>query len=376
MAWSEKRSKCHTFFKQSKLQITKWLNEYGVVCSFFACSLDTYTWAQMPNLGRKPSPRYFHSCVMHVNKLFLYGGYSGSQRLSDMYAYDFETNHWSEVDCTNGDAPSGRSSLVAQVHENNLYIFGGYNGTSVLNDMYKCRLRPIGVPSPSLLNDFRRLIDDVETSDVCFLVEGREVHAHRAILAVRSQYFRAMLFNGYLRESSVNAPVEIKDVSYSVFLKVLEYLYTDTVCDASLDVGIHLMVVSELFMLDRLKGICEDIIRGEINVDNVISVLVASHQHNALGLKEIALEFLLRHLSEYKIQAGLTDLKAEPDLLIEILKLSSLHPVTPSPRRHTSPSERPASHPRPMVRSTPEMFHPHIQQDYMPFGGMDWNGGR
>jgi leucine-zipper-like transcriptional regulator 1 len=79
----------------------------------------------MPNLGSSPSPRYFHSCVMHSNKLLMYGGYSGSQRLADMYVYDFETNHWSEIDCSNGEAPGGRSSLVAQVHENNLYIFAG-----------------------------------------------------------------------------------------------------------------------------------------------------------------------------------------------------------------------------------------------------------
>ena len=34
-----------------------------------------------------------------------------------MYVYDFDTNHWSTIDCTHGDAPSGRSSLVAQVYE-------------------------------------------------------------------------------------------------------------------------------------------------------------------------------------------------------------------------------------------------------------------
>ena len=100
---------------------------------FFACDLTTYTWKEMPCLGTPPSPRYFHSCSLYGNKMFVYGGYSGSERLSDMYAYDFETNHWSEVDCTNGDAPSGRSSLVAQVYRNCMYIFGGYNGSVVLN---------------------------------------------------------------------------------------------------------------------------------------------------------------------------------------------------------------------------------------------------
>lgn len=283
---------------------------------FFACDLATYTWTEMPCLGTPPSPRYFHSCCLYGNKMYLYGGYSGNERLADMYAYDFETNHWSEVDCTNGDAPSGRSSLVAQVHENCLYIFGGYNGVTVLNDFYKFRLKPVSIPPSALVNDLSRLINNTEMSDVTFLVEGKEVHCNKAILAVRSEYFRVMLFSG-MRESQPAgggkesggkepAPIEISEVSHPVFLKVLEFLYTDTVRDISLEIGIHLLIASECFMLDRLKALCEDIIRRDVNEQNAIGILVASHQHNATGLKDIALEFILRHLNDPTIRIGLS----------------------------------------------------------------------
>lgn len=102
---------------------------------FFACDLTTYSWTQLPNYGTPPSPRYFHSCCLYANRLYLYGGYSGTERLADMYQYDFDTNHWSTIDCTAGDAPSGRSSLVAQVYE----VCGSFSlrffcpGTSSLN---------------------------------------------------------------------------------------------------------------------------------------------------------------------------------------------------------------------------------------------------
>mmetsp|Transcript_25862 Transcript_25862/g.37863 ORF Transcript_25862/g.37863 Transcript_25862/m.37863 type:complete len:612 (-) Transcript_25862:104-1939(-) len=299
---------------------------------FFACDLATYTWSEMPCLGSPPSPRYFHSCCLYGSKMYLYGGYSGSERLADMYAYDFDTNHWSEVDCTNGEAPSGRSSLVAQVYENSLYVFGGYNGVTVLNDFYKFRLKPVSVPPPALVHDMKRLLNQPELSDVTFLVEGKEVYANRAILAVRSEYFRVMLFSGGMRESASStneaaaAPIEMQDITYPVFLKVLEYLYTDTVFDISLEIGIHLLIVSERYMLDRLKSLCEDVIRRDIHVDNVISILVASHQHNASGLKDIALEYILQHLSEPSIVMGLEELRAEPDLLVEIIKRSTLNP--------------------------------------------------
>ncbi|KAL3942969.1 MAG: hypothetical protein SGBAC_002920 [Bacillariaceae sp.] len=335
---------------------------------FFACDLSTYTWTQMPSLGVTPSPRYFHSCCLYGHKMYLYGGYSGQTRLADMFVYDFETSHWSEVDCSNGQPPTGRSSLVTQVYENNLYVFGGYDGKKVLSDFYKFKLKPIGVPPMSLVNDFLKLVNQPETSDTTFIVEGQEVYAHRAILAVRSEYFRALLFNGLLRESvtadSETEPISIQDVSHSVFLKVLEYLYTDTIQEVTLELGMHLLIASEQFMLDRLKALCEDLIRREINVHNAINILVVSHQHNALGLKEIALSFILENLQERNVQIGLNDLKAEPDLLVEIIQMSSQR-VLPPPARPSPPNPQQQQHVDMVMNGGPQ------------FGvGDDWNAPR
>jgi hypothetical protein len=84
--------------------------------------------------------------------------------------------------------------------------------------------------------------------------------------------------------------------------------------------GIHLMIASEQFMLDRLKSLCEDVIRRDLDLDNCIGILVASHRHHASNLKEIALEYILRNLSHATIRNGLDNLKPEPDLLVEILQ--------------------------------------------------------
>lgn len=37
----------------------------------------------------------------------------------------------------------------------------------------------------------------------------------------------------------------LQDVSHSVFLKLLEYLYTDTLSDVTADQALHLLVASE-----------------------------------------------------------------------------------------------------------------------------------
>ena len=61
---------------------------YTVVSHFLWISdLSTYTWTELPCKGTPPSPRYFHSCCIHGNKLYTYGGYSGNERLADMFAY-------------------------------------------------------------------------------------------------------------------------------------------------------------------------------------------------------------------------------------------------------------------------------------------------
>jgi len=317
---------------------------------FFACDLSTYTWTEMPSKGTPPSPRYFHSCCLYGKKMYAYGGYSGSERLADMYAYDFETNLWSEVDCTHGDSPSGRSSLVAQVYKNSLYLFGGYDGEAVLNDFYKFRLKPVSIPPSAFVADMLKLMNDTEMSDTTFLIEGKEVHAHRAILAARSEYFKIMLFSGGMKESiqaqedaarNLSAkerdPIKIEDISFAVFSKVLEFLYTDVVQEFSLRIGISLLIASERFMLRRLKALCEELLIDHVCVDNVIGIFMKSHRYNATGLKDISLEYILKHLTNPIIMQGLNDLKSEPDLLVEILKRNAATPTVAQPQSPSGP---------------------------------------
>ena len=127
------------------------------------------------------------------------------------------------------------------------------------------------------------------------------------------------------------------------------------------------MMAAELFMLDRLKGICEDVIRSEITVENVVGVLMASHQHNATGLKQIALEVIVQNMTNPKIQAGLQLLESEGKLLIEIIKLQSLQPAassssSSSPRRvergrNDSPVRRPPAQPMTMASQPMDQFY-------------------
>merc|ERR1712038_1558220 len=105
-----------------------------------------------------------------------------------------------------------------------------------------------------------------------------------------------------------------------------------------------LLVTSEKFLLDRLKAMCEDAIRNHVTVDNVAGILLTSHQHNATGLKEIALEYILAKLNDPTIIKNLADLKSEPDLLIEIIRRNAnVLPLSQTNRYQSTPSSGPFS---------------------------------
>jgi len=58
------------------------------------------------------------------------------------------------------------------------------------------------------------------------IVEGRQVFAHKVVLALGSDKFRAMFTLGFKESSS--REIEIPDTSYDVFVALVEQLYTGT----------------------------------------------------------------------------------------------------------------------------------------------------
>ena len=67
------------------------------------------------------------------------------------------------------------------------------------------------------LADITGLLTDPKDSDVCFLVEGRELPAHKCILTARCEAFRGM-FNSAMREGNKGChQVEMPEVSFGAF---------------------------------------------------------------------------------------------------------------------------------------------------------------
>lgn len=67
---------------------------------------------------------------------------------------------------------------------------------------------------------------DMPFSDIKFKIHDKTLDAHKCILACKCTYFRAMFDNG-MKESQQKI-IEINNIGYQAFYRVIEYLYTDS----------------------------------------------------------------------------------------------------------------------------------------------------
>lgn len=82
-----------------------------------------------------PSPRHSHSAVVHNDSMYVFGGYDGSYR-SDFHEFDFVESSWRPV-FGSGRSPRARYRATACVHEDMMILFGGHDGTRHLSGMWK-----------------------------------------------------------------------------------------------------------------------------------------------------------------------------------------------------------------------------------------------
>lgn len=291
---------------------------------FYQFNFNTLEWSlvEVADQGPPPSSRDSHSAVIAGDSMYLFGGSTGSAR-NDLYSFSLTTNQWhqwSPVPGQSSDLPCPRFCHICEVHDNSLYVFGGYDGQRRLNDFWQFQLASeakIEIPESSLISDLRSFINDDKFSDVTFMVEGKPIHAHK-LMCVRCSYFQAM-FEGQMCEAEQKT-VTINNVNYRAFLAILEYLYTDDV-EIGMDLAMDLFVAADQFSIDRLKCLCEKKVLLSINVDNVASLLQAAHMHAAGGLRQSCMDFILRHFDEVSKTPAFVEMgRSNVELIFEILK--------------------------------------------------------
>ena len=76
---------------------------------------------------RRPSCRFGYVSILHDKKLILWGGFDGTRWLNDLWAFDFDSMTWNEIQQL-GTPPSRRSCPAWAKDEKFVYLHGGYDG--------------------------------------------------------------------------------------------------------------------------------------------------------------------------------------------------------------------------------------------------------
>jgi len=147
----------------------------------------TFTWSNIKTTGKSPSPRGYHTSNLVGSKVIVFGGSDGHECFNDIHILDLKTNHWSRIDADQpiprlshsstqvgsylfiigghdgikysrevlllnlvtmnwetrkvyGKVPSGRGYHTAVLYDSRIYVFGGYDGHHVFNEMYALEL--------------------------------------------------------------------------------------------------------------------------------------------------------------------------------------------------------------------------------------------
>ncbi|KAF3338834.1 BTB/POZ and MATH domain-containing protein 1-like isoform X1 [Carex littledalei] len=173
--------------------------------------------------------------------------------------------------------------------------------TSLVNQLVRPPFRE--APRWKIHSDLSKPLESGEGADVIFNVKGKLFLAHKCLLAARSPYFRAQFF-GLMKKPEAVQHLKVEDMEPTVFESLLRYIYTDIFPDieepcandrvqlSRTVLAEKLLLVANLYLIDQLKIICEDILRENISDDNVAQFLALAEQYNCGLLKDTCLGYL------------------------------------------------------------------------------------
>uniref|UniRef100_A0A452UWJ6 RCC1 and BTB domain containing protein 1 n=1 Tax=Ursus maritimus TaxID=29073 RepID=A0A452UWJ6_URSMA len=147
----------------------------------------------------------------------------------------------------------------------------------------------------TVAESLKKEFDSPETADLKFRIDGKYIHVHKAVLKIRCEHFRSM-FQSYWNED-MKEVIEIDQFSYPVYRAFLQYLYTDAV-DLPPEDAIGLLDLATSYCENRLRKLCQHIIKRGITVENAFSLFSAAVRYDAEDLEEFCFKFCINHLTE------------------------------------------------------------------------------
>ncbi|KAK6802655.1 hypothetical protein RDI58_000437 [Solanum bulbocastanum] len=192
-------------------------------------------------------------------------------------------------------------------------------------------LQPIQVPDSDMGSHFGMLLENMEGSDVVFIVAGEKFHAHKLVLTARSPVFRTELFDELMGDKQ---EIVVTDMEPRVFKAMLHFIYRDSLVDEEIEdtssssipsvtdtLTAKLLAAADRYDLTRLRRVCESHLCKHISVNSVSRTLALADRYHATELKAVCLRFAAENLAAVMQSDGFEYLKENcPSLQSELLK--------------------------------------------------------
>ncbi|XP_065767424.1 kelch-like protein 32 isoform X1 [Muntiacus reevesi] len=157
--------------------------------------------------------------------------------------------------------------------------------------------------------------------DVTLIAEEQKFHAHKAVLAACSDYFRAM-FSLCMVESGADE-VNLRGVTSLGLKQALEFAYTGQIL---LEPGViqDVLAAGSHLQLLELLNLCSHYLIQELNSFNYLDLYRLADLFNLTLLEKAVIDFLVKHLSEL-LKSRPEDILTLPYCLLqEVLKSDRL----------------------------------------------------
>ncbi|XP_014237851.1 speckle-type POZ protein-like [Trichogramma pretiosum] len=136
-----------------------------------------------------------------------------------------------------------------------------------------------------------------ELSDVNLRAKcGKEIPAHRVVLAGASPVFKAMFSHDMVENKS--QLVDMADVNYEAAVEMLRYMYTGSVKTQACSLTAEILAAADKYQLEELKNKCEKILCSNVSTENAIEILKVADKYNVSCLKKKVVDFVRHKITE------------------------------------------------------------------------------
>lgn len=312
-----------------------------------------------------------HSATYICDHIVIFGGYDGKKRLNSLILYNVSNKRLTIPDLSEDDNENSKeyelnTPSIRQRHSSVLYnqnkiiIFGGFDGTKWLNDLYimdfsmvidkiyqtnnKYRLIEYNNNND---NNIKFLLTDGDDEGIACIFSGRSIYFHCLLKMMTERNEKKVNINivkdmisteenySFIEDSpsiTTNGNLRFKfiisiNISKFLFKIIKDYIYNAELTDLiknnielySDDYVFELLIVAFYLKLEILYKYCELIVLHRITLSNCIDFLILSYSYNHSMLKNQIKGFIIENNKDITSCLSYLKLEEYPLLLMELM---------------------------------------------------------